>query len=464
MTPTAPRADLARERWASLRPEMVARLHALWSKPELPMMEFEAEAALSAWLTEHGFRVARGAGGLPTAFVARYERGAGPVVGVLAEYDALPGQGNRAVPREEPDGHAAGHACGHNQIGAANTGAAIAARHAMEALGLEGSVVVVGCPAEEIVWGKVALLDAGAFAGIDALLTSHGDYQTGALSRPCLSVLSSELVFRGRSSHAGAPQSHNALDAVELTVQSIERLRPGRFHDVKIDHVLRVGGLMPSITPSEARLWITCRHVDYERAAAAYQFVLEVAARAAELASTRVDEQFIAATRGYLPNDVLAATLHRSMGIVGAPAWSGEDLEWMRALGEACTGAETLELERGVGLYRSGVDPYSQDDGEVSWRVPLARANWAMPEGVPLHMWGTTALAGHRAGEPGPLMVSESLALAAVALLAEPALVAEARRELEERIAGRALSPPRYGGFEVLTRHPERFWNATWRI
>src|SRR5581483_3171711 len=250
----------------SLRGEIERHFALIWEAAELPNMERISAAALADWLSREGFAVEYGAHGLPTAFVARWRCGTGPRVGLLAEYDALPGTGNKAVPRREPSGTRAGHACGHNQIGAANMGAAIAARRALAAAGIGGEIVAFGCPAEEIVWGKLALQRAGAFDGCDALLTSHADYQNGAISRPCQSVVSGEMVFTGVSGHGGSVRRQNALDAAELAVQSIERLRAHHFPDTSVEHVMRVAGHMPSVTPDEARLWFVTRHVEVDRA------------------------------------------------------------------------------------------------------------------------------------------------------------------------------------------------------
>jgi aminobenzoyl-glutamate utilization protein B len=452
-----------RDAWRRVRPEIEVHIRRLWEEPELPLLEVRAAEALAGWLGAHGFDVERGVGGLPTAFLARFERGAGPAIGLLAEYDALPGQGNLAVPERAPDGRRAGHACGHNQLGPAQVGAAIAARAVLEAGGPGGRIVVLGCPAEELLWGKLALLERGAFAGLDALLTSHADYQNGSLSRPCLACVSSELVFTGVASHGGSARHRNALEALELATQAVDRLRASRFHGCVIGHVVRAGGLMPSITPAEARLWMTVRHESFDEAVAAYREIAAIARDAARMAGVDVRDQLIAASRGYLPNDVLARVLDRNLRLVGPPAWSADDLRWMDALSRACQPGAELDLDRGLGLHDEGCDPYGQDDGEASWRIPLGRVNWAIPRAVPLHHWGTTALSGHPAGLAGPLMASEALALTAVELLVEPGIVADARRELDRRIGGRLPAPPRLGDFAVMTRAPEAFWSATWR-
>jgi aminobenzoyl-glutamate utilization protein B len=454
--------EATREAWRRVRPEIEAHILRLWEEAELPLMEVRSAAALAGWLETHGFQVERGAAGLPTAFVARFGGGRGPAVGLLAEYDALPGQANRAVPHRAPDGRAAGHACGHNQLGPAQVGAAIAARHALEGAGLGGRLVVLGCPAEELLWGKLALQARGAFAGLDALLTSHADYQNGALSRPCLACVSAELVFEGVASHGGRARGRNALEALELTAGAVDRLRGSRFHGLVVGHVVRAGGLMPSITPAEARLWMTVRHEALEAAADAYREVLAIAAAAARAAGVAVREQLIAASRGYLPNDTLAAVLDRHCRRVGPPAWSAADVAWMAELSRACDPAAAFQLPREVALHTEGCDPYGQDDGEASWRIPLGRVNWAVPVAVPLHHWGTTALSGAAAGLPGPLMASEALALAAVELLADPSRVAAAQAELAARVGGRRLTAPQWGGFEVMTGSPRAFWDATW--
>ncbi len=458
-------ADLAtevRRQWSAVAPEIERHFALIWSEAELPNMERASSAALADWLESEGFQVERAAHGLPTAFIARWRSGEGPRIGLLAEYDALPGTGNKPVARREASGKRAGHSCGHNQIGPANVGAAIAARRAMATAGIGGEIVAYGCPAEEIVWGKLALLRAGAFLECDALITSHADYQNGAISRPCQSVMSGEVVFTGESGHGGSVRRQNALDAAEIAVQSIERLRAHHFPETSVEHVLRVGGEMPSVTPDEARLWLVTRHVDVARAEAVYRFAVGVAGQAAKMCDIGFREQFIAGTRGYLANDVLARVLLRNLEQVGPPRYADEDLVWLEQLAHACRPNERFELDRGLALHAEGHDPYGQDDGELSWHVPLARANWAIPKQVPLHNWACAALTGHPASYPGPRMASEALALTTVELLIDPPTIAKAKAELRRRRDGATIAPPPLGAYRTMTMAPESFWDATW--
>ncbi len=476
--------------WAAVEPQARHAFRTIWQTPELGMMEYRAEALLSAWLADHGFRVERGLCGLPTAFratwsssrspgrsPARSKCGPGPVLGFMAEYDALPGQGNLLQPARAPDGGKAGHACGHNLIAGAAVGAAIAARHAMEELGLEGTLICLGTPAEELLWGKIALLRAGAFQGIDALFANHADYQNGAVSRPCLACISSEFVFSGASAHGGARRSHNALDAAELFVQSMERLRAHQFHDAVIGHVLRQAGVMPSIVPAEARLWLTVRHESFERAEQIYNQLLPIAHDAARYTGTTAREMLISASRGYLANHTLGRALLRNMEAIGPPAWDQGDIAWLQDLAAASrpnasrpdkappdndSGAG-FAMERGLALHSEGCDPFGQDDGEASWRIPLARVNWAVPSSVPFHSWAMTAAAGHESQFKGGCFAGQAMALTAIDLLADPAPIAAAGAELRQRVGGRRLSPPRCGGFHTMTQAPASFWDASWQ-
>jgi aminobenzoyl-glutamate utilization protein B len=450
------------EEWRALEPEIERLFQVQWEDPELPAMEYRSSARLADWLARHGFDVERQAGGLPTAFVARCGSGSGPVLALLAEFDALPGLDNDAVLSRRALGKPAGHGCGHNHIGPANAGAAIAAAKACRRLGLAGDVRVIGCPAEEILWGKIALLRAGIFSGIDAILTSHGDYQTGALSRPCQSVVSGEFVFTGESGHGGQTGHRNALLITEEMVAEASRLFEERYPELLLRHVLRQAGVMPSITPSEARVWFSARGFDYGAVRSSYDDLILMSRDLARKGGVACRHQFISESRGYLPNDTLGRVLHAAYAQAGPPKWSPGDLSFMEDLSRICSPDEPMELDRDVHYFASGADCYGQDDGEVSWRIPLGRVNWAYPKQVPIHHWAWTALSGHRASHAGPLSASQALALATVAVLAAPDIVHAARDELISRSQGERLTEPRIGAMETLTSNPAAFWAGTW--
>lgn len=460
ITPSISSATLAASK--TLEADMVRLFREQWEDPELPAMEYRSSARLSDWLACNGFDVEKQAGGIPTAFVARAGTGGGPVLAILAEYDALPGLDNYATASRRTRGKAAGHACGHNHIGPANAGAAIAAAQACRSLGIAAEIRVIGCPAEEILWGKIALYKAGVFSGIDAILTSHGDYQTGALSRPCQAVVSGEFVFMGESGHGGQTGHRNVLLVAEEMVAEASGLLQRDHPDVLLRHVLRRAGIMPSITPSETRVWFSVRSLDQGKAQRGYADILARSRAVASRSGVAFRHQFISESRGYLPNDVLGRALYQAMLHVGPPQWSEADIAFMADLSRACAGETPMQLDRGIRYFDEGADAYGQDDGEVSWRIPLGRVNWAYPEQVPIHHWGWTSLSGHPASHAGPLAASQALALAAVTLAASPAVIDAARKELRERVAGADLTEPRVGAMATLVKNPESFWDASW--
>ncbi len=455
--------NLTLQKWENIRQAIEKNIDWLWQEPELPLMEYKSSEYLCEWAREHGFHVTKPAGSLPTAFTASYGNQDSPCICVLAEYDAMPGLCNQAVPYRKPTDQIAGHGCGHNQIGAVNTGAAIAARYAMEALELDGKILLVGCPAEEIVYGKLVLLGAGLFEGVDVIITSHGDRQNGAISRPCQSVVESEFIFSGISAHTGAPRKYNALEAAELAVQTFERLRGHYFADGSAEHIFRASGIMPSITPDETRLWIVARHANFERAVEIYEFIKSICRETAKITGTKLKELFIAASHGYLPNDTLGQLLFRNLKIVGPPQWRNSDLAWMKKLSKNFEPNNSLDMDQGINIYTEGVDPYGQDDGELSWHIPLSRFNWAVPKYIPFHNWATTALSGSKAGNAGALMASQAITLSVIDLLTNQHIIDKSREELKTRVAGINLDPPRYGKNRVFTKNPKSFWDATWR-
>ena len=219
---------------------------------------------------------------------------------------------------------------------------------------------------------------------------------------------------------------------------------------------------MPSITPDEARVWFTVRHVDIARVRAVYGAIEHLCRDQAQDMQVAFRHQPISESRGYLPNDVLGHVLQQAMETVGPPKWSADDLAFMGDLARACGSSSILALDRSTKLHDQGHDYYGQDDGEVSWHIPLGRVNWACPQDVPIHHWGWTALSGHSAGDAGPLMAAEALANAAVEILAEPDHAARARQEHDRRIGGVPVDAPRLGAWKTMRQDPHSFWNATW--
>jgi aminobenzoyl-glutamate utilization protein B len=433
--------DQVTAHWASVEHRANAIAAELWDQPELGLAEDHAAELLTGWLAEEGFDVETGVAGLPTAFLA-VTGTPGVRVGLLAEYDALPGLSNIARPVRAPAvPGGAGHGCGHNLIAAANIAAAVAAGRFLREVGHPGRVVVFGTPAEEVLTGKLTMHQAGLFDRADVLLTSHADYQNAALSRPCMAVVSAEFVFTGQQGHTGWLVRGNAQDAAELFAATTERLRSHLLPGVSIEHVLRYPApAIPNVVPERVCVWCYLRHPDCGRALACYEQLTSLARSAAQSAGAAATPILLAATRGYLPNDELGRLLHRCLRTVGAPAWTAQDIQQMTDCAAALGGTRDIQTEIANAMLTTGIDPYGQDDGEVSWSKPLGRVNWAVPAAVPLHSWAATALFGTPAAWRGAAMASQALALATTQLLSSPETLARASAELSTRVT--AAGPP----------------------
>ncbi len=216
-------------------------------EPELGFQELKASAWLCGYLEQSGFRVERGVSGLDTAFQATYGQGR-PRVALLAEYDALP---------------EIGHGCGHNIIGVAAVGAGVASRRVIDELG--GSIVVVGTPAEEGLGGKIDMVEAGSFAGMDAAMIIHPD-TVNMVTIDALACSTLDVEFFGQPAHA-AGQPHkgiNALEAMVLSFTAINSLRQHIKGEARVHGIITDGGDAPNIVPAHSAAEFLVRAPDME--------------------------------------------------------------------------------------------------------------------------------------------------------------------------------------------------------
>lgn len=199
----------------------------IWNYAELGYKETQSTALLQATLKNEGFVVQAGIADIPTAFVATYGSGS-PVIAILAEYDALPGLAQRAVPEKSAiEGQAGGHGCGHHLFGTASVAAGIAIKKLLEEKKISGTVKVFGCPAEEGGSGKVYLVRAGLFDDVDVAVHWHPGNANSVTMTSALANSSAKFRFYGLSAHAaGAPdKGRSALDAVEAMDYMVNMMR-----------------------------------------------------------------------------------------------------------------------------------------------------------------------------------------------------------------------------------------------
>jgi aminobenzoyl-glutamate utilization protein B len=376
---------------------------------------------------------------VPTAFVAEWTGGmGGPTIGFLPEYDALPGLGNEAVPRREPraDGVASGHGCGHNLLGAALTGAAIAAKHAAESLGLAGTFRVYGCAAEETEGAKIYMARDGLFDDLDACLHWHPAPIAAVANVRLASTNLIKIDFHGRSAHAGLEpwKGRSAVHAMELAAHGLNLMREHLEPTARVQYIFEAGGEAPNVVPDYARMFLVLRDVDRARVVATTDWAREIAEGAALATQTRAEVLVYAGMHDLLPNTPLGERMQRHLERVGVPAWDDEE----QAFAQTC--------QRELGIAEIGLAPAvmplpdepllggSSDVAEVSWNTPtMGIAMPTMPLGVPLHTWPVTACAGMSIGHKGALAATNVLARMALDLLSDEDLRAEARADLELR-------------------------------
>jgi aminobenzoyl-glutamate utilization protein B len=420
----------------------------LWDYSEIALMEAQSAEFLAGVLEEEGFDVERGVAGMPTAFVASWGSGA-PAIGILAEFDALPGIGNAAVPHRaaREDGVTGGQGCGHNLFGAGSVGAAIALKRTMQEHNLEGTIKLFGSPAEETVVGKVYMAKAGVFDGIDAALDWHPSQETGVRNQPGRALNNFTVEFFGQAAHGASDpwNGRSSLDAVEMMNYGVNMMREHIRPSARIHYVIPSGGDAPNVVPEYAKVWYYVREADRESVEEYYNWILKIAEGAAMATRTTHKVTLITGVHETNLNRPLQEAMQVNLELVGAPQFSDEYQQFARDL------QRSLELEE-TGLATEilpladepePVSGGSTDAAEVSYIAPLVavRVTTAAAE-VPWHSWATAASHGAEGSIAGASVAAKVLALTGIDLLMDPDLLEAARADFVESTGGEAYVSP----------------------
>lgn len=434
----------------------------LWHNPEPSLKEYQSAALLADILEQHGFDVQRGVADMPTAFVASYTRGDGPTVAFLGEYDALPELSQAAVPERQPvETGGYGHGCGHNLLGTGALGAALATKVAIEAGKVGGTVRFYGCPAEEILVGKVFMVRAGLFDDCDLAITWHPASTNQISSGQSLAMNSARFNFHGVSAHAAvSPEAgRSALDAVELMNVGVNYLREHVTSQARIHYVISNGGLQPNVVPSYSQVWYYVRAPHRYEVEEIYGRILEIAQGASMMAGVEHDVQFVAGCYDTLYLETLLKVTQANLERIGGPDFDDQERAFARQLASTHpTGTRErvlsnlgLQLPNGEVLCDTvlpdsgfrGVSSGSTDVGDVSWNVPTAEIRTACwPIGNAGHSWQNTASAGTTIGTKGMVAAAKAMSLTGLDALSDPELIARARAEFHQRTAATPYACP----------------------
>ncbi len=412
----------------------------IWDFAEVGYKENKSAALHVQHLKEAGFTVETGVAGIPTAFVATYGSGS-PTIGILAEYDALPGITQNAVAEKSPAvGKNAGHACGHHLFGTASVSTGIAIKELIAAGKLKGTIKVYGCPAEEGGSGKVFLVRAGLFNDLDAVIHWHPDDVNAVSTTSALANKSAKFKFYGISAHAAAApeQGRSALDAVEAMDNMVNMMREHIPQETRIHYVITNGGKAPNVIPDFAEVYYYVRHPKRKDVVEIFDRVVKAAEGAALGTGTTMKYDIIGGTHDLLINRTLAEVMQTNLEKVGGVTYTEEEKAFAKKLQPTFIGApvavETAATVKPLSFISEG-NTGSTDVGDVSYTKPtvgLRGATWV--PGTPAHSWQAIASGGTEIGTKGMLVASKTMAMTAIDLMSNPTLIQKANEEFKASI------------------------------
>jgi amidohydrolase len=376
--------------------------HRIHANPELGYQEVKAATWLVEFLDTQGFKVERGVAGVETAFRATIETGEGPTIAILCEYDALP---------------EIGHACGHNVIATAGVGAGAGLAAVRDKLP-KGRIQVIGTPAEEGGGGKVKLITGGVFRDVDAAMMVHG-FDRWLGHSDLLGIVRVGFEFKGKAAHASADpwEGVNALDAAIQTYNNVAMLRQQVRPDARIHGIITHGGAAPNIIPEFASAIFYVRSINIAYMWDLQQRVIRCAEGAAKAAGCELNviEHRDTAYEPMKKNAALLETFRANLKMFGV--------------------TESPEIRDRLG---------SSDIGNVSQVIPAIQPMVKIaPDGTPIHSRAFEAAAKSPLAREGMLISAKTMAMTALDLLADPALVKRAQAEFNSvPAAGHPRSAP----------------------
>ena len=385
--------------------ELIEAANYLHAHPELAYKEYLSCEYLGKFLERHGFEVTYKTADIDTAFTAVWRsNGASsdekPVLGFLAEYDALA---------------EIGHACGHNLLGTGVCAAACAMKADMENTGAPGTIYVYGCPAEEIMSGKIIMNQHGVFDHLDVGIMWH-PFDRNRVSNDIWQAQDiKNYTFHGLSAHASkAPEAgRSALDAAELMNIGVNYLREHVADDVRMHYAYKDNGIPANVVPDFAKTNYFIRASKRDRAEDASRRVDQCAHGAAMMTDTTVEIELVGSCMEMKVNRPLAEIYYDAMTRIPTPAYTEEELAF----------AAEITREAGLvngGVYFEGLEPLEDapvpisigtDASEISHVLPLITLSAAiMCKGTPLHHWAAAKQAGMSIGHKGMLYAARCMA------------------------------------------------------
>ncbi len=447
----------------------------VWEFAETAFAEFKSMEVICQTLEAEGFTVERGVGKVPTAFTGRFGSGK-PVIGLLAEYDALSGLSQEAGnPVKTPiKAGAPGHGCGHNCLGAGSLAAAIGVKEYLEKTGATGTVIYYGCPGEEGGSGKAFMAREGVFDELDAAITWHSDTLNQIAAGSNNANYQVAYKFFGVASHAaGDPHlGRSALDAVELMNVGVQFLREHMIDQARIHYAItNAGGYSPNVVQPTAEVLYLIRSPRTAQVEELFQRVNDIAKGAALMTGTRLEIDFVKACSNVIINTALEKVLYRNMQEIPLPTYTDEEKKFAQAIINTYE-SKTDEASKYYNKFGSTApeesyamlsenkdkpindflmpflstdkpSPGSTDVGDVSWVCPTAQIRVVTTAaGTPGHSWQFTACNKTSIAHKGVLYAGKVMAGAAIDLMSDFETLEAARAEHLKRRGGQPYKCP----------------------
>jgi aminobenzoyl-glutamate utilization protein B len=438
----------------SHKDEIINANDSLWRAAELGLKEHQSSKLLIKILKRNGFSVKANIAGMPTAFIASFGKGK-PVVGILAEYDALPGLSQKAVSKKVPVvREAPGHGCAHNVFGAGSMGAAIAVKEAMQKLKIGGTVKLFGCPAEETLVGKVFMARAGIFNDLDVCLDWHPSSKNMVNLEGSRAMNNFKIIFYGKTAHGAVDpwKGRSALDAVEIMNMAVNLLREHTLPENRIHYVISNGGDVPNVVPPKAAVWYFVRGKSRAEVDALFKRVLNCAKGAAIATETEYKLVWNSAVHGKLVNQRGSKAMYDNFKRIGPPAFSPAEQAFAKAIQKAA-GKTQKGMDMKLQVLGDTVLPPkggSTDVAEVSRITPTLSLRVASaPVDVPWHSWCVVATSGMSIGQKAAITGAKVLALTALDFFTDKTLLSETRKEFKKSMGNKKYRSPLPKGVKV---------------
>jgi aminobenzoyl-glutamate utilization protein B len=410
----------------------------IWEYAEVGFKENKSSLLLQNTLSDNGFTIEAGVAGMPTAFVATYGNGR-PVIGILAEYDALPGLAQEATPEKKTiENKEAGHGCGHHLFGTASMAAGIEIKKLIATGKLNGTIKVYGCPAEEGGSGKVYMVRAGLFNNVDAIIHWHPADENRVTMTSALANISAKFRFHGTSAHAAsAPQQgRSALDGVESMDYMANMMREHVPQETRIHYVITNGGKAPNVVPDFSEVYYYVRHPKRTVVKEVFDRVVKAANGAAMGTGTSVEYEIIGGTHDLLLNKTLAEVAQRNFEKIGGVSYTSQEIAFAKKIQSTFSDSiPAIESSATVKPLKTVADAGggSTDVGDVSYAVPtvgIRTATWVA--GTPAHSWQAVACGGTDIGIKGMMVAAKTMTLTAMDLFSDPAIIEKATEEFKK--------------------------------